>query len=208
MNELESYRPETEQETTGRTVVGMFPSRERAEAAIRELKASGFGDDRIGVATRDDGTPREPPDTTGAQAAEGALTGALSGGVVGGLIGLLGSILVPGLGPIVVGGVLASTLAGAGVGAAAGGVIGALMGLGLSEEDARHFDSALRSGGTLVTVSAGSRTAEALAILERHGVDLGPRGGVPVSAGPWEGPERRTGRDPDYPGPERRFALT
>ena len=100
----------------------------------------------------------------------------VSGGLVGGLIGLLGSLLIPGVGPIVVGGVLASTLAGAGIGAATGGIIGALVGLGVPEADARHFDEGLRTGRTLVTVDAGPRTAEALAILNRHGMDFGPSG--------------------------------
>ena len=89
---------------------------------------------------------------------------------------VLGSLLVPGVGPIVVGGVLASTLTGAGIGAATGGIIGALMGLGVPEPDARHFDQGLRLGSTLVTVDAGPRTREALMILDRHGMDFGPSG--------------------------------
>ncbi|MBA3258405.1 MAG: general stress protein [Gemmatimonadales bacterium] len=165
------------QEATGRTVVGMFTQRADAEAAIRDLKDAGFPEDRIGVAMRDEQEQRGLAEDTGTQAAEGAATGALSGGVIGGLMGLLGSLLIPGLGPIVVGGVLASTLTGAGIGAATGGLIGALAGLGVPEEDARHFDLGLRSGGILVTVSAGSRTGRALAILERHGMDLGPTRG-------------------------------
>jgi hypothetical protein len=182
-----------EQETTGRTVVGIFPTRTDAEAAIRELKAAGFTDQQIGVATQDGIGPDHP---AGSAPADGAAVGALSGGVVGGLIGLLGSILVPGLGPLVVGGVLASTLAGLGIGAATGGLIGALMGLGIPEADARHFETGLRAGGTLVTVSAGRRTSEALGILQRRGMDFGPTGGQ----------ERRMGRDAAYAGPERRLA--
>lgn len=165
-----------DQDTTGRTVVGMFTNRPDAEAAIRELKAAGFGEDRIGVALQNRDEQRDLMETTGTEAAEGAAKGAVSGGVVGGLIGLLGSLLIPGVGPIVVGGVLASTLTGAGIGAATGGVIGALVGLGVPEDDARHFDEGLRSGRTLVTVDAGSRTGEALAILDRHGMDFGPSG--------------------------------
>jgi hypothetical protein len=164
------------QETTGRTVVGMFTRRNDAEAAIRDLKASGFSDDRIGVALQDSGEQRDLVESTGGTVAEGAAAGALSGGIVGGLIGLLGSLLIPGVGPIVVGGVLASALTGAGIGAATGGIIGALMGMGVPEADARHFDEGLRSGRVLVTVDAGPRTGEALAILERHGMDFGPSG--------------------------------
>ncbi|HUR94192.1 MAG TPA: general stress protein [Gemmatimonadales bacterium] len=161
---------------TGRTVVGMFERRADVEAAIRDLKAAGFTDGHIGVAMHDSVEQREVTDSAGGTAAEGAAAGAVSGGMVGGLIGLLGSLLIPGVGPIVVGGVLASALTGAGVGAATGGVIGALMGLGVPEADAQHFDLGLRAGRTLVTVDAGVRTSEALAILARHDTDFGPSG--------------------------------
>ncbi len=181
-----------DQETTSRTVVGMFSQRETAEAAIRDLRAAEFTEAEIGLAMQDAelGTP----------AAEGAATGALSGGVLGGLMGLLGSLLIPGLGPVVIGGVLASTLAGAGIGAATGGLIGALVSLGVSEEDARHFDEGLRAGAILVTVDAGSRTEEALAILERHGMDLGPSRTRRAEAS-----DRRVQENPAYGGPERRL---
>jgi hypothetical protein len=163
-------------QTTGRTVVGLFARRRDAEAAIGDLKAAGFKDDQVGVALQDKEEQGDLLESTGAKEAEGAAAGAVSGGLVGGLIGLLGSLLIPGVGPIMVGGVLASTLTGAGIGAAAGGIIGALMGLGVPETDAKHFDQGLRLGSTLVTVDAGSRTAEALVILERHGMDFGPSG--------------------------------
>jgi hypothetical protein len=209
-----------DQDTTGRTVVGMFTNRPDAEAAIRELKAAGFGDDRIGVALQDreeEGELRDRMETSGREAAGSAAKGAVSGGLVGGLIGLLGSLLIPGVGPIVVGGVLASTLTGAGIGAATGGIIGALVALGVPEADARHFDEGLRSGRTLVTVDAGARTAEALVLLDRHGMDFGPSGASRYQSGSeaggkparererYGGKERRTTPDPAYAGPERRL---
>jgi hypothetical protein len=80
------------------------------------------------------------------------------------------------VGPIIAGGTLASTLAGAGIGAAAGGLIGALVGMGIPEEDARHFDAGFRAGGTLVTVKAGSRAEEARECLYESGADLGSMG--------------------------------
>ena len=165
-----------ELQDTGRTVVGLFPRRSDAESAIRDLKAAGFSDDQIGVALQDPNEQRDLLESAGGSTAEGAAAGALSGGLVGGLIGLLGSLLIPGVGPIVVGGVLASMLTGAGVGAAAGGIIGALVGMGVPQADAEHFDRGLRSGRTLITVNAGPRTDEALAILDRHGMDYGPSG--------------------------------
>lgn len=183
-----------EQSTTGRTVVGLFRTWSEAQSAIQELKAAGFTEEQIGLAMEDRPEPDEPESNT---AAEDAAKGAAGGGMVGGLLGLLGSLLVPGAGPIVLGGVLASTLAGAGIGAAAGGLMAGLVGMGVPEEKARYFDDALRAGGALVTVDAGSRTTEALAVLQRHNTDFGP-GRPPV--------ERRLSADPAYTGPERRLA--
>ncbi len=62
------------------------------------------------------------------------------GSVIGLLIGI-GSLMIPGVGPVIAGGVLGTTLAGAGIGAAAGGVIGALTGLGLPQTEAEHFET-------------------------------------------------------------------
>jgi hypothetical protein len=202
MSQSNTAGEDTPQETTGRTVVGLFAHRSAAEAAIRDLQAAGFAEERIGVAMQerveqgdllDDGAG-----PAGHETAEGAVKGAVSGGLVGGLLGLLGSLLIPGLGPVLAGGVLASTLAGVGIGAATGGLLGALIALGVPEEDARHFDRGFREGGTLVTVDAGARTPEALAILSRHEVDLGPGGHARYG-------ERRIGLDPSYAGPERRL---
>ena len=163
-------------ETTGRTVVGLFARRRDADGAIRDLKVAGFRDDQIGVALQDREEQGDLLESAGAKEAQGAAVGALSGGVVGGLIGLIGSLLVPGVGPILVGGVLVTTLTGVGIGAATGSIIGALMSMGVPERDALHFDQGLRLGSTLVTVDAGPRTAEALLILDRHGMDFGPSG--------------------------------
>jgi hypothetical protein len=99
---------------------------------------------------------------------------------------------------VLAGGGLASILAGAGIGAATGGLIGALVGLGVPEEDARHFEEGFRAGGTLVTVDAGARTPQAVAILARHEVDLGPSGRTRFG-------DRRVKLDPAYAGPERRL---
>ena len=165
--------------TTQGTVVGLFKNQVDAERAIERLKQAGFTENQIGVAMRDRSQQKELIEGTGTQAAEGAATGAISGGVLGGVIGLLagvGALAIPGVGPIIAGGALASTLAGAGIGAAAGGLLGALMGMGIPEEDARHFDEGFKAGGTLVTVNAAGREHEARECLYEAGADLGSMG--------------------------------
>ncbi len=163
----------------GDTVVGLFRDQPSAERAIQSLKAAGFPERQIGVAVRDRAQQEAITEGTGTQAAEGAATGAMSGGVVGGVIGLLagvGALAIPGIGPIIAGGALASTLAGAGIGAAAGGLLGALVGMGIPEEDARHFERGFQEGGVLVTVQAGARGTEARQVLHDSEADLGSMG--------------------------------
>jgi uncharacterized protein (TIGR02271 family) len=161
----------------GETVVGLFADLPAAERGIEGLKAAGFSEQQIGVAVRDKQQQQDLTEGTGTQAAEGATTGAVGGGVVGGVLGLLagvGALAIPGIGPIIAGGALASTLAGAGIGAAAGGIIGALAGMGVPEEDARHFERGFQQGGVLVTVDAGTDAERARRELLASGADLGP----------------------------------
>jgi len=74
--------------------------------------------------------------------AEGAATGAGIGATVGGIAGLLaglGMIAIPGIGPVVAAGWLASTAAVAAAGGVGGGLLGALTQAGVSEEDAHVY---------------------------------------------------------------------
>ena len=190
---------------TQQTVIGLFDGVDAAQTAIRALRAVGFADKDIGVVMRDLGCGAEllgqPETEVDAAAAKGAATGAATGGVVGGLLGLLGSLLLPGVGPIVAGGVLGTSLVGAGAGAATGGLIGGLIGLGVPAEDARHFDRGFRAGGILLSVAAdGARAANAARIMIGHGADLGPSGGA-------RSRDRRVAIDLSYSGPERRAAM-
>lgn len=165
-----------------RVVVALFPEREAAENAIRALQDAGFSRQGIGVAVRD--RTSEAPVDGESKAAAGAATGAVSGGVLGGILGLLvgaGALVIPGLGPVIAGGALASALglaggtavAGAGIGAATGGLLGALVGMGIPDAEARRLERGVEAGGTLVTLDATGRETDARTILRRFGGDLG-----------------------------------
>jgi uncharacterized protein (TIGR02271 family) len=160
------------------TVVGVFRDRDLADRAIDELHRLGFSDDEIGFAVRDGdstiGVDNEPGD-----AGSGAVTGAIAGAGVGGFIGAAVALLIPGFGPVVAGGILASILGGAVVGAAAGGILGALVGLGVPEEEARYYENEFNAGNIIVTVKAGTRYDEARQILFRNGAyDVTDREGL------------------------------
>ena len=111
--------------------------------------------------------------------AEGAAAGAGIGATAGGLAGLLaglGLLAIPGLGPVVAAGWLASTALVAVAGGAAGGLIGALTQSGVSEEDAHVYAEGVRRGGTLVTAKVPDAERQRYeAILDRSAVDIHER---------------------------------
>ena len=92
---------------------------------------------------------------------------AVSGAVLGGFLGAAAAFLIPGIGPVVAGGILVTALAGAAIGATAGGVIGAFVSMGLPEHDARHYAREFEAGRTIVTVKTDGRQQEAFDILRR-----------------------------------------
>lgn len=114
----------------------------------------------------------------GNKADEGAASGALTGGTLGGITGLLvgvGALAIPGVGPVVLAGevatAIATTLTGTAIGAAAGGLLGALIGLGIPEERAKVYSDRVSKGDYLVIIK-GTDTdiARAEAILNGHSI--------------------------------------
>jgi hypothetical protein len=62
-------------------------------------------------------------------------------GVHGRASGLFAAGVLPAIGPVIAGGLLAAVAASAAAGAAAGGIVGALIGLGIPEEEARYSEA-------------------------------------------------------------------
>jgi hypothetical protein len=162
---------------TCQTAVGVFTSREDAEAAISELHRSGFSEREIGLIHRnsqDMKKVRERNSTTAgdddAEAATGgAVTGAVTGLGIGALVGagVLAGI-VPVIGPALFAGTLGVLASNAAGGAAVVGLVGALTGWGLSKEDATYYESEVSAGRSIVTITS-DRCEEAQQILTRHG---------------------------------------
>lgn len=127
--------------------------------------------------------------------AEGAAGGATTGGLIGGGVGLLaglGMLAVPGLGPVVAAGWLASTAAGAAVGAVGGGVLGGIVGAltheGVDKRDAEVYAESIRRGGAVVVVrNEDKRRGEIEAALsDYNSADTAVRGDYYRSSG-WTG---------------------
>ncbi len=164
--------------------VGVFSTRQEAEHALHELNNSGFPMNKISVIAKDanhqsDIAGVDVQDKVGNKADEGASTGAVTGGVLGGATGLLvglGALAIPGVGPIVLAGeiatALATTLAGGAIGAAAGGLIGALVGLGIPEARAKSYNDRVSRGHYLVMVDGDEKEiAQAEAVLTGRGIE-------------------------------------
>jgi outer membrane lipoprotein SlyB len=152
-------------------VVGVFRDRAQAEKAIDELHHAGFAEDQVGFLTRSGEIQEARTATTveETRAADGAMAGAVVGGAVGTAVGALVLSLVPGIGLAVTGGMFTVLLAGLSAGAAGGALVGTFVGMGLSEEEARHYEQEFKAGRTIIVVHAGDRSEEARAILRRNG---------------------------------------
>lgn len=169
---------------SNKRAVGVFSSRNEAEQALHELNNSGFPMNKISVIAKDadrqdDIAGVDVQDKIGNKADEGASAGALTGGVLGGATGLLvglGALAIPGVGPIVLAGevatALATTLAGGAIGAAAGGLIGALVGLGIPEERAKVYSDRVSRGEYLVMIDGSDEeVARAESVLTGRGIE-------------------------------------
>jgi uncharacterized membrane protein len=134
------------------TVIGIFDNPRDAQRGIAMLRDSRYtfedisliskaGDNEVAVSSGDD-----------VQAREGATVGAVWGGMVG-----LASLVIPGVGPFIAGGALAtalaSTVTGAVTGAVVGGIAAALIHIGgIPEAVAVQYESLVQAGKTLVAV--------------------------------------------------------
>ncbi|HEX6530848.1 MAG TPA: YsnF/AvaK domain-containing protein [Burkholderiales bacterium] len=170
-----------------KTVVGLMQSSAEAERVVRDLTSTcNCSREAIGLMAR--GTEKEDHHEVAHGAAKGAVGGAAIGGVLG-LVAGVASLSIPGFGPFIAAGPIASALAGAGIGAAAGGIIGALANLGVPEDEAHYYAEGVRRGGTLITVRADTdQVADCAAgVMRQHGaVDIEARAAQWKQAG-WSG---------------------
>jgi hypothetical protein len=93
----------------------------------------------------------------GNKAKEGAGAGAVIGGMVGTTVGIVAAVgttlVLPGLGVVVSGPIIAG-FAGAGAGAATGSLIGALVGYGIPEDRSKRYENIARNKNTIMSIYA------------------------------------------------------
>ena len=143
-------------------LTGLFNDRESTDRAYTSMKSRGYNDDDINLMmsdkTRDSWFSDDATQDTelGSKALEGAGAGSAIGGTLGAIIGGIAaigtSVVLPGVGLIVAGPIVAA-LTGAGAGGLTGGLIGALVGSGIPEERAALYEEGVKNGGAVVGVT-------------------------------------------------------
>jgi hypothetical protein len=149
-------------------VVGVFENHYHADQAVAALIAAGFTTKEIGFAIRDDHArlgEDEKAQAYGEAAVARTSTGAATGAVLGGVLGAVTSLLIPGLGAMLLSGILVMAAGGA----IAGSFAGLISSMQLSEQEKHYYHRELLAGRCLVVVNAGDRYSEAVAILESNG---------------------------------------
>jgi hypothetical protein len=160
------------------TLTRLYDSYDTALQVALALKEAGFTDRDVSVVS----SRAVAADETG-PSTDHTGTGATVGGIIGATTGLMvgtGVLAIPGIGPVVAAGWLASTLAmgtaGVAAGGLAGGIVSVLAGTGTDAEIQVYAES-IRRGDTLVTVRmADDRAREAVRILSSfRSVDVASR---------------------------------
>lgn len=126
------------------TITRSYESFEDARNVVVRLERDGISADSISLVGHQD--------TGDDRAVSGAALGGAAGGTAGLLAGL-GVIAIPGIGPAVAIGWLASAIVGAGTGALAGGAIGAATENHPTLPDAPYYAETVRRGGAVVSVT-------------------------------------------------------
>jgi hypothetical protein len=178
--------------TLTKRAVGIFSNYSITEMALYKLKDERFAMDRVAIVGLDVSRRAE---WTGAKTSDqlsdignlasdetkvqdSAQTGAVAGSTVGGLTGLLvglGAIAIPGVGPVMLAGAMATaiatTVSGNLIGAALGGVAGGLIGLSIPEDRAKFYSDRVEQGDYLVMVEGNDTSiAAAQAVLMKYGI--------------------------------------
>jgi hypothetical protein len=131
-------------------VVAVFGTYAAASDARRTLEAAGYGAN-ISVISRETAERLDAagPITQGDEMEKSAAVGAATGATLG-LLASSALLVIPGLGPVLFVGAIASGITGGIV----GGLVGAMTGWGIKEDHAQEYEEELRRGKSLIVAKA------------------------------------------------------
>ena len=151
-----------------KTVSRVYDTYSQARDAVAAVEKAGVPASEISVIANKHVSDKHAEVTDVSKAGAGAGIGGVVGGGAGLLAGL-GLLAIPGLGPVVAVGWLASLAVGAAAGAATGGLVGALVSAGTPDDHAHVYSESVRRGGTLVSARVDDQSANRIqAILDSY----------------------------------------
>lgn len=147
-----------------------YPGSQHDEAAHQRPDAPMTVQDTPNNTQKHDTPPTNTTAQTPEQQTEASERGSIvTGSVIGGLLGAAVALLIPGVGPIIAGGMLASIFGGAAIGGIAGGFLGTFMTMGIPEDKAHYYEEEFKAGRTIVAIHTNKNQQEAMDILRQHG---------------------------------------
>ena len=158
-------------------VSAVFDSRSEAEVAVSELRTAGVNDSAISVIAQEDGKNISSDGNGEENDTGGFIAGTLAGAGVGTLLGIA-ALAIPGVGPFVAAGAIASSaipgaaLTGAAIGAVGGGLTKMLTDHGVGDDDATYYEERINNGSVFVSVDTSDAIMSsdiASQILSRNG---------------------------------------
>ena len=150
---------------TNRSAVGIFGSHEDAESAVKELQKSGYDMKKLSVVGKDYQTEEHVVGyyNTGDRMATWGKFGLFWGWIWGLLFGSA-FLIIPGVGPVMVGGPLVSWIIGAlETAVMAGGLTalgGALAGIGIPKDSVLRYETAIKAGKFLLILQGTAQEVE------------------------------------------------
>ncbi|MGI6620017.1 MAG: general stress protein [Bacillota bacterium] len=153
----------------GKTVLGVFENTRQAEKAVDDLQRRGFNKQEISIVARKStagGGARSRGDMEAGQDISGGITAGSAIGGVAGLLAGVGALAIPGIGPVVAAGPIATALSGA----VTGGIAGGLIDWGIPEDVGQKYEQRVKEGKIVAMVRTDDeKTNEAADIFRRHG---------------------------------------
>jgi hypothetical protein len=143
-------------------VTGLFETHKDADHIFSTLLDKGYDRDEISVVmakpeNKSEEELEEHPSET--HASGDAKRGAIGGGAAGAVLKVIAAIgtnlVLPGVGLVLAGPLLAG-LTGAAAGGLAGGTIGAIIGSGYAKDDVDYFEDKIKQGGIIISVEVKS----------------------------------------------------
>jgi hypothetical protein len=131
-------------------VVGVFGSIGDAQEAIEDLQRQGWSHQDVSLITR--GNPEELGTFGAIRQGDSTEKTAVMGGAAGAALGFLAGsslFIIPGLGPVLFAGAMASGITGGLV----GGLVGAMSGWGIQDDHVQQYEAALNQGKAIVLLS-------------------------------------------------------